>query len=45
MLKEAKIENAIEGKQFTIQVPLFVNQDDTIEIDTRTAEYKRVVRN
>jgi elongation factor P len=45
VLKEAKIENAIEGKQFTIQVPLFVNQDDTIEIDTRTAEYKRVVRN
>ena len=45
VLKEAKLENAIEGKQFTIQVPLFVNQDDTIEIDTRTAEYKRVVRN
>jgi len=45
VLKEAKIENAIESKQFTIQVPLFVNQDDTIEIDTRTAEYKKVVRN
>ena len=45
VLKEAKIENAIEGKQFTIQVPLFVNQDDIIEIDTRTAEYKKVVRN
>ena len=45
VLKDAKIENAIEGKQATIQVPLFVNQDDTIEIDTRTAEYKRVVRN
>jgi len=26
-------------------VPLFVSQDDTIEIDTRTNEYKRVVRN
>nr|GFD60170.1 elongation factor P [Tanacetum cinerariifolium] len=36
VLKEAKLENAIEGKQFTISVPLFVNQDDTIEIDTRT---------
>jgi elongation factor P len=45
VLKDAKIENAIEAKQFIIQVPLFVNQDDTIEIDTRTAEYKRVVRN
>ena len=26
-------------------VPLFVSQDDTIEIDTRTNEYKKVVRN
>jgi elongation factor P len=45
VLKEAKLENAIESKQFTIQVPLFVNQDDVVEIDTRTAEYKKVVRN
>jgi elongation factor P len=44
VLKEAKIENAIEAQQH-IQVPLFVSQDDTIEIDTRTNEYKRVVRN
>jgi elongation factor P len=44
-MKEAKLENAIESKQFTIQVPLFVNQDDVIEIDTRTAEYKKDVRN
>jgi elongation factor P len=28
-----------------VQVPLFVAQDDVIEIDTRTNEYKRVVRN
>jgi elongation factor P len=26
-------------------VPLFVSTDDVIEIDTRTNEYKRVVRN
>ena len=45
VLKEAKLENAIEAKSFTIQVPLFVNNDDVIEIDTRTNEYKRVVRN
>jgi len=25
-------------------VPLFVSQDDDIEIDTRTNEYKKVVR-
>jgi len=25
-------------------VPLFVSQDDVIEIDTRTNEYKRIVR-
>jgi elongation factor P len=43
--KEAKIENAIESKQFSIQVPLFVSQDDLIEIDTRTNEFKKVVRN
>ena len=44
-LKEAKIENAIEALQFTVQVPLFVSQDDMIEIDTRTYEFKKVVRN
>jgi elongation factor P len=26
-------------------VPLFVSQDDMIEIDTRTNEYKRIIRN
>ncbi len=45
VLKDAKIENAIESKQFTVQVPLFVSQDDVIEIDTRTNEYKKIVRN
>lgn len=45
VLKEAKIENAIESKRHTVQVPLFVSQDDMIEIDTRTNEYKRVIRN
>ena len=45
VLKEAKIENAIDAHRHTVQVPLFVAQDDVIEIDTRTNEYKRVVRN
>ena len=45
VLKEAKLENAIEANRHTIQVPLFVSQDDTIEVDTRTNEYKRVIRN
>ena len=45
VLKEAKIENAIEAHRHIVQVPLFVAQDDVIEIDTRTNEYKRVVRN
>jgi elongation factor P len=45
VLKEAKIENAIESYAHTVQVPLFVSTDDVIEIDTRTNEYKRVVRN
>ena len=45
VLKEAKIENAIESRSHTVQVPLFVSTDDVIEIDTRTNEYKRVVRN
>jgi elongation factor P len=45
VLKEAKIENAIEAHQHSVQVPLFVSTDDVIEIDTRTNEYKRVVRN
>lgn len=45
VLKEAKLENAIEANQFTVQVPLFVSQDDMIEIDTRTYEFKKVVRN
>ena len=44
VLKEAKLENAIEGRNFTIQVPLFVSQDDVVEIDTRTHEFKKVVR-
>ncbi|MBI3285280.1 MAG: elongation factor P [Burkholderiales bacterium] len=45
VLKEAKIENAIEAHCHIVQVPLFVSQDDMIEIDTRTNEYKKVVRN
>ncbi|GGC74183.1 MULTISPECIES: elongation factor P [Undibacterium] len=45
VLKEAKIENAIEANMHVVQVPLFVSQDDSIEIDTRTNEYKRVIRN
>jgi elongation factor P len=45
VLKSAKIENAIEANRHTVQVPLFVSQDDSIEIDTRTNEYKRVIRN
>ncbi|PUA19937.1 elongation factor P [Glaciimonas sp. PCH181] len=45
VLKEAKIENAVEAHSHTVQVPLFVSQDDMIEIDTRTNEYKKVVRN
>lgn len=45
VLKEAKLENAIEEHQMTVQVPLFVSQDDMIEIDTRTYEFKKVVRN
>ena len=45
VLKEARIENAVEAHQHTVQVPLFVSSDDVIEIDTRTNEYKRVVRN
>ena len=44
VLKGAKIENAIEAYRHTVQVPLFVSQDDVIEIDTRTNEYKRVIR-
>ena len=36
VLKEAKIENAIEANRHTVQVPLFVSTDDVIEIDTRT---------
>jgi elongation factor P len=45
VLKDAKIENAIEANAYIVQVPLFVSNDDTIEIDTRTNEYKRIVRN
>ncbi|MDE2428656.1 MAG: elongation factor P [Burkholderiales bacterium] len=45
VLKEAKIENALEANCHIVQVPLFVSQDDMIEIDTRTNEYKKVVRN
>ncbi|MDB5775247.1 MAG: elongation factor [Herbaspirillum sp.] len=44
VLKEAKIENPIEANRHTVMVPLFVSQDDMIEIDTRTNEYKKVVR-
>jgi elongation factor P len=44
VMKEAKLENAIEGRNFSIQVPLFVSQDDVVEIDTRTHEFKKVVR-
>ena len=43
VLKEAKIENAIEKFQHTVKIPLFVAQDDMIEIDTRTNEYKKRV--
>ncbi|HEY4075053.1 MAG TPA: elongation factor P, partial [Herbaspirillum sp.] len=39
------IENPIEAHRHTVMVPLFVSQDDMIEIDTRTNEYKRVIRN
>ncbi|QJQ07208.1 elongation factor P [Undibacterium piscinae] len=45
VLKEAKIENAVEAHCHNVQVPLFVSQDDMIEIDTRTNEYKRIIRN
>jgi elongation factor P len=45
VLKEAKIENAIDAHSHIVQVPLFVSTDDSIEIDTRTNEYKRVIRN
>ena len=45
VLKEARIENAVEAYSHNVQVPLFVSTDDVIEIDTRTNEYKRVVRN
>jgi elongation factor P len=45
VLKEAKIENAVEAHAHIVMVPLFVSQDDMIEIDTRTNEYKRVIRN
>jgi elongation factor P len=45
VLKEARIENALDAHQHSVQVPLFVSTDDVIEIDTRTNEYKRVVRN
>jgi elongation factor P len=38
VLKPAKV-----GNEFEVQVPLFVNTGDRIEIDTRTGEYKRRV--
>ncbi|SFB05557.1 elongation factor P [Collimonas sp. OK607] len=41
VLKEAKIENAIEANQHIVMVPLFVSSDDLIEIDTRTNEFKK----
>ena len=31
------------GNDFEVQVPLFVNTGDKIEIDTRTGEYRRRV--
>ena len=45
VLKAATIENAVEAHCHNVQVPLFVSQDDMIEIDTRTNEYKRIIRN
>jgi elongation factor P len=36
--------DAIEAHAHNVQVPLFVSQDDMIEIDTRTNEYKRIIR-
>ena len=45
VLKEAKIENAIEANCHIVQVPLFVRQDAIIDIDIRTNEYKVFVRN
>jgi len=36
VLKHAKVRDAL-----TVQVPLFCSTGDTIEIDTRTGEYKR----
>ena len=38
VMKPAKV-----GNDFEVQVPLFVTTGDKIEIDTRTAEYKRRV--
>ena len=38
VLKPAKVSN-----DFEVQVPLFVNTGDKIEIDTRTGEYRRRV--
>lgn len=43
--KNAKIENAIPAYELTISVPLFVNKNDFIEIDTRTFGYKKIIRN
>ena len=45
VLKEAKIENAIEAHPTPCKCRCSSAQDDVIEIDTRTNEYKRVVRN
>ena len=39
VLKPAKIDNGFE-----IQVPLFINQGDTVKIDTRTGEYVERVK-
>src|SRR5947207_11296136 len=38
VMKPAKV-----GNEFEVQVPLFVNTGDKIEIDTRTGEYRRRV--
>ena len=38
VMKQAKLDNGYE-----LQVPLFINQGDTIKIDTRTGEYSERV--
>ncbi|WP_433589289.1 elongation factor P [Candidatus Profftella armatura] len=45
VLKKIKIENAIKKYCYVILAPLFVHKNDLIEIDTRTNEYKKIIRN